>query len=87
MSEEKQIEDIKNRFISTVDPNTRNKVLDALASYGSKAIDPINELIKLTVVTDVKSHGLDLIRQIREKLDQFHIYFLYLIYQPTCNTL
>ena len=67
MSEEKQIEDIKSRFLSTVDPDTRKKVLDTLATYGSIAIDPINDLIKLTVDTDVKSHGLDLIRQIREK--------------------
>jgi len=67
MSEEKQIEDIKNRFLSTVDPETRKKVLDALATYGSKAINPINDLIKITVDTDVKSYWLDLIRQIREK--------------------
>jgi hypothetical protein len=67
MSEEKQIEDIKSRFLSTIDKETRKKVLDTLATYGSKAIDPINEVIKLTVDNDVKSHGLDLIRQIREK--------------------
>ena len=67
MSEEKQIEDIKSRFLSTIDKETRKKVLHTLATYGSKAIDPINEVIKLTVDNDVKSHGLDLIRQIREK--------------------
>ena len=67
MSDDKQIYDLKNQYKTTVYPNTRRRILDILVVYGPKAINHINELLSLTVDSDVKAYGLDLIQKIREK--------------------
>ncbi|MDR4491606.1 MAG: hypothetical protein R2685_12010 [Candidatus Nitrosocosmicus sp.] len=66
-NENNQIQDIKLQYIKETNKEIRKKALDVLATYGNKGIDPINDLIgSYTKEDDLKSHGLDLIKKIRE---------------------
>jgi hypothetical protein len=53
--------------LSTVDPKIRRELLDLLGTFGNKGIPAINELISLTVDSDVKSYGLDIIKRIKSQ--------------------
>jgi hypothetical protein len=68
LSEIKQIEDIKHQFYLNASPDTRKKVIDALTAYGNNGIDAINDLMRVTVNDEVKIHGLDTIKKIKESM-------------------
>ena len=66
MSEEKQIEDLKSQFRRTTDSDLRKQMLDTISAYKNNGIDAINDLISTTIDDEVKSHGLNLIKKIKE---------------------
>jgi hypothetical protein len=66
MSEEKQIEDLKTQFRRTTDSELRRKMLDTISAYKNNGIDAINELISSTIDDELKSHGLNLIKKIKQ---------------------
>jgi hypothetical protein len=67
LSEIKQIEKIKHQFIMSVgSTETRKKVIDALSAYGNNGIDAINDMMRITVNDEVKIHGLETIKKIKE---------------------
>ena len=66
MSEEKQIEDLKSQFRRTTDSDLRKQMLDTISAYENNGIDAINELISNTIDDEVKSHGLNLIKKIKQ---------------------
>jgi hypothetical protein len=68
LSEIKQIEKIKEQFTLTIHPETRKKAIDALSSYGNNGIDAINDLMRITVNDEVKMHGLDTIKKIKDSM-------------------
>ena|GEM_PF-1044008 len=68
MSEIKQIEDIKLQFTLNIHTETRNKAIDALSAYGNNGIDAINDLMRITVNDEVKIHGLETIKKIKESM-------------------
>jgi hypothetical protein len=68
LSEIKQIEEIKQQFYFNVHPETRKKVIDALSAYGNNGIDAINELMRVTVNDEVKIHGLETIKKIKDSM-------------------
>jgi hypothetical protein len=67
MSTDSLIKDIKKNFNELQDNGSRKKTLDALASYGEKGIEEINNLIsdpKLNI--EVKEYGLELVKSIKK---------------------
>lgn len=66
MSEEKQVEDLKSQFRKTTESKLRKQMLDTLSAYKNNGIDAINDLINTTIDDEVKSHGLNLIKKIKE---------------------
>ncbi|MGC1135743.1 MAG: hypothetical protein WA941_23160 [Nitrososphaeraceae archaeon] len=68
MSEIRQIENIKLQFTLTSHTETRNKAIDALSAYGNNGIDAINDLMRITVNDEVKIHGLETIKKIKESM-------------------
>ncbi|HEU5462058.1 MAG TPA: hypothetical protein VFU79_07290 [Nitrososphaeraceae archaeon] len=66
MSEEKQIEDLKSQFRKTTDSELRKQMLDTISAYKNNGIDAINELISSTIDDEVKSYGLNLIKNIKQ---------------------
>jgi len=66
MSEEKQIADLKSQFRKTTDSELRKQMLDTISAYKNNGIDAINDLISTTIDDEVKSHGLNLIKKIKE---------------------
>ncbi len=64
-SEDKQIEDLMYRYMKNTDKETRFRIFDALSEYGSKGIDAINELIKVTGSDELVVYGLGIIKKIR----------------------
>jgi hypothetical protein len=66
MSEEKQVEDLKIQFRRTTESELRKQMLDTLSAYKNNGIDAINDLISTTIDDEVKSHGLHLIKKIKE---------------------
>jgi len=66
MSEEKQIEDLKSQFRKTTESELRMQMLDTISAYKNNGIDAINDLISTTIDDEVKSHGLNLIKKIKE---------------------
>ena len=67
LSEEEQIEKLKEVGLSTTIPDVKKKVIDTLASYGDKAIPAVTEIIKNTTIVDTRTYGLDIIKKIKEK--------------------
>jgi hypothetical protein len=68
LSEEEAINQIKNHFLSTVDPVIRRRLFDDLEEYNDKGIAMINELMGTTANPDLKMHGLDVIKRIKSKI-------------------
>jgi hypothetical protein len=68
LSEIKQIEDIKQQFTLNIHTEMRNKAIDALAAYGNNGIDAINDLMRVTVNDEVKIHGLETIKKIKDSM-------------------
>ena len=66
MSEEKQIEDLKTQFRKTTESELRKQMLDTISAYKNNGIDAINDLISTTIDVEVKSHGLNLIKKMKE---------------------
>jgi hypothetical protein len=66
MSEEKQIADLKSQFRKTTDSELRKQMLDTISAYKNNGIDAINELISSTIDDEVKSYGLNLIKNIKQ---------------------
>jgi hypothetical protein len=64
-SEDKQIEDLMHRYMKNTDKEARFRIFDALSEYGSKGIDAINELIKVTGSDELVVYGLGIIKKIR----------------------
>jgi hypothetical protein len=68
LSEIKQIEKIKEQFTFDIHPEIRKKAIDALSAYGNNGIDAINDLMRITVNDEVKVHGLDTIKKMKESM-------------------
>ena len=68
MSEIKQIENIKEQFTLNIHTETRKKAIDALSAYGNSGIDAINDLMRITVNDEVKIHGLETIKKVKESM-------------------
>lgn len=68
MSENEQIRKIKDTGIYTVDSKVKISSIDSLATYGMQGIDPIMDIVGSTITEEVKTHGLDAVKRIREKL-------------------
>ena len=66
MSEEKQIADLKSQFRKTTDSELRKQMLYTISAYKNNGIDAINELISSTIDDEVKSYGLNLIKNIKQ---------------------
>jgi len=67
VSDEEQIDGLKKVAMSSVTPDARKKAIDTLATYGEKAIPAITDIIKDSLSTDVREHGLDTIKRIKGK--------------------
>ena len=63
--EDKQIEDLMYQYMKNTDKEARFRIFDALSKYGSKGIDAINELIKVTGSDELVVYGLGIIKKIR----------------------
>ena len=68
MSESQQIKKIRDTAIYTVDSNMKISSIDSLATYGMQGIDPIIDIVGSTIREEVKTHGLDAVKRIRENL-------------------
>jgi hypothetical protein len=69
LSEIKQIEEIKHQFIMSVgSTETRKKAIDALSAYGNNGVDAINDMMRITVNDEVKIHGLETIKKVKESM-------------------
>jgi hypothetical protein len=70
LSEIKQIEEIKHQFIMSVgSTETRKKAIDELSAYGNNnGIDAINDMMRITVNDEVKIHGLETIKKVKESM-------------------
>lgn len=68
MSEIKQIENIKEQFTLNIHTEARKKAIDALSAYGNSGIDAINDLMRITVNDEVKIHGLETIKKVKESM-------------------
>lgn len=68
MSENEQIKKIRDTAIYTVDSNVKISSIDSLATYGMHGIDPIIDIVGSTIREEVKTHGLDTVKRIRENL-------------------
>lgn len=68
MSENEQIRKIKDTGIYTIDSKVKISSIDSLATYGMQGIDPIMDIVGSTITEEVKTHGLDAVKRIREKL-------------------
>jgi hypothetical protein len=51
--------------MKNTDKEARFRIFDALSEYGSKGIDAINELIKVTGSDELVVYGLGIIKKIR----------------------
>ena len=67
LSEEEQIEKLKEVGLSTVIVSVKKKVIETLSIYGEKAIPAITEIIEATIVPEVEEYGLETIKRIKEK--------------------
>lgn len=67
LSAEQQIDGLKKVAMSSMDPDARRKVVDALAAYGDKAIPAISEIISDALSTEIREYGLGIIKKIKEK--------------------
>lgn len=66
MPEDKQIEDLKSQFRRTTESELRKRIVNTISAYQNNGIDTINELISSTIDDEVKSHGLNLIKKIKQ---------------------
>jgi len=68
LSEEEQIEKLKEVALGAISSDIEIKVIDTLSLYGEKAIPAITEIIKHTISPDVEDYGLKVIKKIKKKL-------------------
>ena len=62
---------------------TQIKAMDALATYGKQAIDPITEIINSAGIDNqVKEHGLKVIEDIKKKIKLIDVTLI----RSNCNT-
>ena len=65
LSDENQINKIKESAIASIEPLEQIKAIDMLASYGNRAILPITEVIESSNNDQVKKHGYIAIGEIK----------------------
>jgi hypothetical protein len=65
-AENDQVKKLKDIGLFSIDDNVRMKTIEALGAYGAKAIDAIAEIINYSVSDEVKMHGLEVIKKIKE---------------------
>jgi hypothetical protein len=65
-SEDDEIRKLKEVATNTINPSVKVRTIDALAAYGAKAIPAITEVVKDTIQEQVRLHGLDTIKKIKE---------------------
>jgi hypothetical protein len=68
LSENEQIKKIRDTAIYTVDSNVKISSIDSLATYGMQGIDPIIDIVGSTIREEVKTHGLEAVKRIRQDL-------------------
>ena len=66
MSESEEIKNLKEVGLISVNPNVKKKTIDTLAVYGNPAIEPILEIVDMAVHPEVKEHGFEAIKRIKE---------------------
>lgn len=59
---EEQIENLKYQYSSNSNRDARIEIIDTLITFGSKCIDAIYELIKITNNDELMMYGLEQIR-------------------------
>jgi hypothetical protein len=64
-----EIKKLKDVGLIAENPNVKKKTIDALAAYGNQAIDSIVAIVAIAVNPEVKEHGLDAIKRIKEEKD------------------
>jgi len=67
INKEEQINGLKKVGLNSLMVDTKKKVIDTLATYGEKAIPAITEIIDNSVMVEVREHGLDTIKKIKQK--------------------
>ncbi len=60
---EEQIENLKYQYSSNSNRDARIEIIDTLITFGSKGIDVIYELIKITNNDELMMYGLEQIRR------------------------
>jgi hypothetical protein len=65
-AENDQVKKLKDIGLFSIDDNVRMKTIEALGAYGAKGIDAIAEIINYSVSDEVKMHGLEVIKKIKE---------------------
>ncbi len=60
---EEQIENLKYQYSSNSNRDARIEIIDTLITFGSKGIDAIYELIKITNNDELMMYGLEQIRR------------------------
>lgn len=67
MSEKDQIDRLRGEGIATIYPERKTKSIDTLATYGKPTIEAIMDIISSTPRTEIREHGLDVIKRIRQE--------------------
>jgi hypothetical protein len=67
LSEEEQIQKLEDVAQTSLDVNVRKKTIDALALYGDKSISAISNVVRNALNNEVREHGLDAIKRIKEQ--------------------
>jgi len=67
LSEEEEIEKLKEIAITSGLVEVRKKCIDALAAYGEKAIPAILEVVEHSSIVEVRTHGLETVKKLKEK--------------------
>jgi hypothetical protein len=62
-----EINRIKRIGTSSLDEKIKLETIDALERFGEDGISSIAEIIETTTYTDVRSHGLEVIKRIKSK--------------------
>jgi hypothetical protein len=65
LSNEKEINEIKEVAISSIDPEEHKQAINALSGYGNEGIIPITEIIDQSLDEEVRLHGYKTIERIK----------------------
>jgi HEAT repeat protein len=67
MSEEEQVKKLREVALSSTLVNVRKAAIDAIAAYGERAIPAITEVVNSSTTEEVRVHGLQTIKKIKEQ--------------------